>query len=80
MTSPMFLDYIRTPYFDADPTAESRPGVLLHMPRARSHGTFGFPVARRVGGAYTYRNFAGVVPVISAPKPGALVGLESDPV
>jgi len=49
------LDSIWTPSFDVDPTAE--PAVVLHMPRARSLGTFEFSVARKIGAAYTYRRF-----------------------
>ena len=45
VTSPMFLDSTRTPRFGADPNAESGPGVVLHMPRARSHGVLRFSVA-----------------------------------
>src|ERR1044071_8827988 len=51
------LDSTRTLHFDVDSTAESRPGVVLHMPRARSHGVLRFFVARRISSAYTYGGF-----------------------
>jgi hypothetical protein len=31
--------------------------LAFHMLRARSHGVFAFSVARRIGLAYTYREF-----------------------
>ena len=58
VTSPMLVGLRSDSEFDADPNAESVPEVVLHMPRARSHGMLRFPVARRVSTAYTHSGFS----------------------